>query len=124
MPRLNLSERNRNLSCGDTRTVVAGQYNVSRSTISRLVERINVTGTADDRPRSVASRVTSIRQDNTIRQRHLRDRSVTAQSTSHAVIRNRGKPIHSFRLRDNSVHFHECSPFGQVFLQNVYSKNV
>ena len=38
--------------------------------------------------------MTSIRQDNMIRQRHLRDRFVTAQSMSHAVIGNRGRPIH------------------------------
>ena len=45
---------------------------------SRLVERVNVTGTAGVRPRSGASCVTSIRQDNMIRQRHLRDRFLTA----------------------------------------------
>ena len=61
MLRLNLAERNRLL--GVVRTVVAGQYNVSRSTISRLVERVNVMGTADDRLRSGAPRVISIRQD-------------------------------------------------------------
>ena len=38
--------------------------------------------------------MTSIRQDNIIRQRHLRDRFVAAQSMSHAVIGNRGRPIH------------------------------
>ena len=89
MPRLNLAERNQILGLlagGVSQNVVAGQYNVSRSTISRLVQRVNVTGTVDDRPRSGAPRVTSIRQDNLIRQRHLRDRFVTAQSTSYAVI--------------------------------------
>ena len=49
-------------------------------------------GTADDRPRSG---VTSIRQDNMIRQRHLCVRFLTAQSTSHAVIGNRERPIDS-----------------------------
>ena len=51
MPKLNLAERNRLLvvlACGISQTVVAGQYNVSRSTISRLVELVNVTETADD----------------------------------------------------------------------------
>ena len=94
MPRLNFAERNRLLGVlafGVSRTVVAGQYNVSISTLSRLVERVNVTGTADDRPRSAASRVASIRQDSMIRQRHLRNRFVTVQTTSHG---NRGRPIH------------------------------
>ena len=51
MLKLNLAERNRLLvvlACGISQTVVAGQYNVSRSTISRLVELVNVTETADD----------------------------------------------------------------------------
>ena len=46
MHRLNLAERNRLfgvLACGISQTVVAGQYNVSRSTILRLVERVNQT---------------------------------------------------------------------------------
>jgi len=28
--------------------------------------------------------------------------------------------IHSFRLRDNSVHFHECSPFCVKYFYNMY----
>ena len=54
MPKLNLAERNRLLvvlACGISQTVVAGQYNVSRSTISRLVELVNVTETADQTSR-------------------------------------------------------------------------
>ena len=75
MQRLNFANRNKILgllAVGISQTVVAGQYNVSRSTISMLVQRVNVTGTVADRPRSDAPRVTSIRQDNLIRQRHLR----------------------------------------------------
>ena len=66
MQRLNFANRNKILgllAVGISQTVVAGQYNVSRSTISRLVQRVNVTGKVDDRPRSDAPRVTSIRQD-------------------------------------------------------------
>ena len=66
MPRITLAERNNILGVlafGISQTVVAGQYNVSRSTISRLVERVNVMGTDDDRLRSGAPRVISIRQD-------------------------------------------------------------
>jgi len=70
MPRLNLAERNRHLgflACVISQPLVAGQYNVLGSTISRLVERVNVTGPAVDRPRSAAPRVASIRQDSMIR---------------------------------------------------------
>ena len=84
MPRLNLEQRNQILgllAAGISQTVVAGRYNVSESTIYRLVQRVNVAGTAADRPHSGAPRVTCVRQDNFIRQRHLRDRYTTAQAT-------------------------------------------
>ena len=96
------------LAAGISQNVVAGCYNVSESTISRLMQRVNVTGTAEDRPRSGAPRVTSVRQDNFIRQRHLRDRYTTAQTTSNVVIGNRGRPIHRDtvinRLRERWIH--------------------
>ena len=97
MQRLNFANRNKILgllAVGISQTVVAGQYNVSRSTISRLVQRVNVTGTVDDRPRSDPPRVTSLRHDNLIRQRHLRDMFSTAQSMSNTVIGTHGRPIH------------------------------
>ena len=44
-----------------------------------------------------------------IRQLHLRDRFVMAQSTLHVVIGNRGRPIHHDkvinRLRERGIHF-------------------
>ena len=111
MPRLNLEQRNQILgllAAGISQNVVAGRYNVSESTISRLVQRVNVTGTAANRPRCGAPRVTSVRQDNFIRQRHLRDRYTTAQATSNVVIGNRGQPIHRDtvinRLRERGIH--------------------
>ena len=76
------------MAVGISQTVVDGQYNVSRSTISRLVQRVNFTGKVDDRPRSGPPRLTSIRQDNLIRQRHIRDKLSTAQSMSNTVIGN------------------------------------
>ena len=74
MPRLNVDQRNQALGmlrAGVSQAAVSRQFNVSRSTISRLVERVQVTGTANDRPRSGTPRLTSIRQNNCIRQRHL-----------------------------------------------------
>lgn len=43
--------------------------------------------------------MTSVRQDNFIRQRHLRDRFVTAESTSRLVVGNRGRPISRYTVR-------------------------
>ena len=85
MPRLINEDRARAfrmLECGRSQDYVARRFNVSRSTITRLVHRVYVTGSLSDRPRPGAPRVTSVRQDNFIRQRHLRDRYVTAESTA------------------------------------------
>jgi len=103
MPRLNSEERAQVLAmleCGRTQEQVARRFNVSRSTIVRLIRRVRDTGTSIDRPRSGRPRVTSIRQDNYIRQRHLRDRFVTAQSTSRIVVGNRGRPISRHTVRN------------------------
>jgi len=48
--------------------MVAGRYNASRSTTFSLVERVNVIGTATDY--SGVPRMTSVRQDIVVRQRH------------------------------------------------------
>ena len=50
--------------------VVARRYNESRSTIVRLVERANVIGTVIDHLRCDLPRMTSVRQDIVVRQRH------------------------------------------------------
>ena len=87
------------LECGRTQEQVARRLNVSRSTIRRLVRRVRVTGTFADRPRSGRPRVTSVRQDNFIRQHHLHDRFVTAESTSRVVVGNRACPISRYTVR-------------------------
>lgn len=110
MPRLNNDNRNRILGLlqgGLTQTVVARRFNVNRSTISRLVQRNNATGSVSDRPRPGAMRATTRRQDVYIRQRHLRNRFLTASSTAHLVVGTRGRPIHrttvTKRLRDYGI---------------------
>ena len=50
--------------------VVAGRYNASRSTIFRLVEHVNVIGTATDCQRSGLPHMASICQDIVVRQHH------------------------------------------------------
>ena len=108
MPRLNSEERARVLAmleCGRTQDQVARRLNVLRSAIRCLVRHVRVTGTFASRPHLGRPRVTSVRQDNFIRQRHLRDRFVTAESTSHAVVGNRGRPIRHYTVRRR---FREC----------------
>ena len=81
------------LESGLSQNQVARRFNVARSTIVRLVRRVEATGSVSDRPRPGAPRVTSVRQDTFIRQRHLRNRFVTAQSTTSLIIGNRGRAI-------------------------------
>ena len=70
--------------------------------------RVNATGTTTDRPRPGQPRITSVRQYNYIRQRHLRNRFATAQSTAKAMVGNRGRSIHRDtvmnRLRERGIH--------------------
>ena len=54
----------------------------SSSTVSRLINRFQATGTSRDRPRSGHPRVTSRNQDGYIRLIHLRDRFRTAVQTA------------------------------------------
>ena len=66
MPLLNNENRARALrmlECGISQNDVARRFSVSRSTIARLVQRVNTTGSLSDRPRSGAPRVMSVRQD-------------------------------------------------------------
>ena len=63
MPRLNNEDHARALGmlkCGQTQDNVTGRFNMSRSIISRLVQRVNVTGSLSDRPCPSAPRVTSV----------------------------------------------------------------
>ena len=98
MPRLNNENRARALGmleCGISQNDVAMRFGVSRSTIARLAQCVNTTGSFSDRPRSGAPRVTSVRQGVFIRQRHLRDRFTASQSTSSVVVGNRGRIVSS-----------------------------
>ena len=88
------------LECGISQHDVARRVGVSISTFARLVQRVNNTGSLSDRPRSGAPRVTSLRQDVFIRQRHLRGRFTTSQSTSYVVVGNRGRTVSRNTVRN------------------------
>ena len=63
-------------------TSVYSRHNVLISTILMVVERLNATGTVSGRLRSNAQHVISVRKDDMIRQRQLRDGFLKAQDTS------------------------------------------
>ena len=65
---------------GQRQQQVANHFWVNVSTIERLVRRLRETGHLADRPRSGRPRVTSRRQDRTIRLAHLRNRHFTASA--------------------------------------------
>ena len=67
---------------GQRQQQVANDFGVNVSIIERLVRRLRETGHLADRPRSGRPRVTSRRQDRTIRLAHLRNRHLTAIETA------------------------------------------
>ena len=71
---------------GQRQQQVANHFGVNVSTIGRLVRRLRETGHLADRPRSGRLRVTSRRQDRTIRLAHLRNRHLTAVGTHNRQI--------------------------------------
>lgn len=87
-PRLNVEGRVyvlAMLDCGRTKNKLLG---VLTSFIRQYYVSFNVTETGDviDKPRSGRPRVTSLRQNNLLRQRQMWDRFVTAEYTSCLVV--------------------------------------
>ena len=62
------------------------------------MERVNVRGTVSGRLRSSAPHMRSVRMNDTIRQRHLRDGFLKAQGTSTSAIVNPECPIRSNKV--------------------------
>ena len=80
MVRLTAVQRGRAIALlmqGQRQQQVANHFGVNVSTIERLVRRLRETGHLAGRPR-----VTSRRQDRTIRLAHLRNRHITATETA------------------------------------------
>ena len=67
---------------GTSQAVIARNFQVSRSTITRLYQRLRQMGTTNDRPRSGRPHVTSRRLDRYMRLTHLRNRFRTAFETA------------------------------------------
>lgn len=85
MPRLTRDEGLRAqgmLEAGMLQAEVARRLNCNRSTISRLCQRIRLTGQTHGNPRSGRPRISSLRTDRHLHLRHLRDRFLTATQTA------------------------------------------
>ena len=81
MPRLTEDERNRlfgMLHGGASVATVARHFNVTRRTFYETRDGEITTGSQNDRPRRLGRRKTTVREDNFIRQSHLRNRFKTA----------------------------------------------
>ena len=85
---------------GQRQQQVANHFGVNVSTIERLVRRLRETGHLADRPRSGRPRVTSRRQDRTIRLAHLRNRQLTATETARTHNRQISPKTVGSRLRE------------------------
>ena len=88
MPRLDPATRNiiiGRLQAGESRNEVARTLNVNQSTISRLWNRFQQTGSTNDRQRSGRPRITTPGQDWYIRSFHLRNRTVAASTTAAGI---------------------------------------
>ena len=107
MPRLCQSQRaaaTTMLLNGESQTAKAVHFNVHRSTISRLYDRLRTTGTTNDRPRIGRSREMSHRQYRYVRLVHLRDRYRTPGETSMTI---RGVHNHQICVRTVSNRLRE-----------------
>lgn len=85
MPRLSQAERDNalgRLQAGQGQSEVAHYFNVSQSTLSRLLSRQRTTGSTADRTRSGRPLVTTPAQDRYIRISHLRNRFQSASATA------------------------------------------
>ena len=104
MVRLTQDQRNvavQMLLRGTSQAVIARNFQVSKSTITRLYQRLRQMGKTNDRPRSGRPRVTTHRQDRYIRLTHLRNRFRTAVETSQVT-----PGTHNNRISADTVRNH------------------
>lgn len=90
---------------GSSQAVVARNFQASRSTISRLYQRLWQTGTTNDQPRSGRLRVTSRRQDRFSRLTHLRNRFCSAIETAENIPGTHNSRISSDTVRNRLREF-------------------
>jgi len=86
------------LEAGVNQAVVAREFGVHRSTISRLQSKFRETNTVADPPRAGRPRVTTLRQDRTIRLMRLRNRLKTATRTVSEIPGRKAPNTHTILL--------------------------
>ena len=109
MPRLNPATRNiviGRLQARQSQNEVARNLNVNQSTISRLWNRFQQTGSSNDCPRSERPRIATPGQDLYTRVFHLRNRTVSASTTAVGIpgLRRSSSQRVRNRLRQHGIH--------------------
>ena len=108
MPRFDPATRNiaiDRLQAGESQSEVARTLNVNQSTISKLWNTFQQTGSTNDRQRSGRPRITTPGQDRYIWVFHLRNRTVSASTTAAGIPglrRISSKTVHK-RLRQHGI---------------------
>ena len=105
MPRLDTATQNiiiGRLHAAESQNVEARLCIVHRSTISRLLQRYQQSGSTADRQRSGRPRITSAAQDCYIRVLHLRNQTMTARSNVPGLRRISAQTVRN-RLRENDL---------------------
>ena len=90
---------------GTSQGVIARNFQVSKSTITRLYQRLRQTGTTNDRPRSGRPRVTTRRQDRYMCLSYLRNRFRTAVETAQATLGTHNNRISADTVRNRLREF-------------------
>lgn len=93
MPRLTHDQRNQAygmIQAGMNSVQVARRFGCHKSTITRLMQRLETTGSVKDRPRPGQPRKTSAQDDRSIRLRVLRNRRSTGVTLQRELRRTRG----------------------------------
>jgi len=106
------------LEAGVNQAVVAREFGVQRSTIRRLQSKFRETNTVADRPRAGRPRVTTLRQDRTIRLMHLLNHLKTATRTA-SEIPGRNRPVvsrHTVMSRLRGFGIRCLRPFVRLFV--------
>ena len=108
MPRLDTATRKiaiGGLQAGESQNQVAQTLNVNQSTISRLWNIFQQTGSTNDFQRSGRPRITTPGQDRYIRVFHLRNRTVAASTTAAGIpgLRRISSQTVRNRLRQHSI---------------------
>ena len=108
MPRLDPATRNiaiGRLQAGESQNEVTRTLNVDQSTISRLWNTFQQTGSTNDRQRSGRPRITTHGKNRYIRVFHLRNRTVAASTTAAGILglRRISSQTVRNRLRQHSI---------------------